>query len=119
MPVVLNRMKFWLAAIGAMVALGIAVAQPATADAYTEYCGGWKSGGQECWGGARSLYQTYGWGDQGPVCVSISGYFGPSCSSQAGAGVYSGAMWTNVWATPWLKNNSGGNNFVHGFAFTH
>ncbi len=119
MPVALNRMKFWLAAIGSVVALALVV-QPATAGASTSpYCGGWKSPYQECGGEGRWLYQTYGWGDQASVCVGIGGWTGISCSSGAGSGVYSGQMPSNVHSWPYIKNNSNGNNYVHGVALTH
>jgi hypothetical protein len=120
MPVALNRMKFWLAAIGAVVALGVAASQPATAAASTsEYCGGWKSSWQECGGARRPLYQTYGWGDQGSVCVAVAEWTGLPCSSGAGSGVYSAKLNSNVNAIPWIKNNSSGNSFVHGIALTY
>lgn len=120
MPVALNRTKFWVAALGLVVALAFAVALPSAADASTStYCGGWKSPWQECGGTSRPLYQTYGWGDQASVCVGIGGWTGLSCSSGAGAGVYSGELISNVNSYPYIKNNSGGNNFVHGVALTH
>ena len=120
MPAALNRMKFWLAALASLIALATAVAMPAAADASTSnYCGGWKSAHQECGGESRWLYQTYGWGDQASVCVGIGGWTGTSCSSGAGAGVYSGQMPSNVFSWPYISNNSNGNNYVHGVALTH
>jgi len=120
MTVALGRMKFWLAALVSLVALTTAVAVPTVADASTStYCGGWKSPWQECGGNYRSMYQAYGWGDQGSVCVGVGGWTGVSCSSGAGAGVYSGRLNSNVTAYPWIQNYSGGNNFVHGVALTY
>lgn len=108
-----------LAASLLVLILGL-ISGPASAQASTSnYCGGWLSAGKICEGSARYLYQTYGWGDQGSVCVSVVLYMGPTCSSGAGAGVYSGQIGSNVWATPWIQNNSGGSNFVHGVALTH
>jgi hypothetical protein len=119
MPVALTRMKFWLAAIGSVVALAIAVL-PATASASTSpYCGGWKGPWGGCEGAGRQLYQVYGWGDQASVCVYIVHSTGYSCSSGAGSGVYSGQLPFNVTDIPAIKNNSGVNNFLHGVAFTH
>ena len=93
---------------------------PASAQASTSnYCTGWLGGGSICEGAPRQLYQTYGWGDQGSVCVSVVLWMGPTCSSGAGAGVYSGQISSNVYATPWIKNNIGGSNFVHGVVLTH
>jgi len=120
MPVVLNRMKFWLAALFSLMALAVAIAMPAAANASTSnYCGGWKSPHQECSGEARWVYQTYGWGDQASVCVGIGGWTGVSCSSGAGSGVYSGQMASNVYSWLYLSNNSNVNNYTHGVALTH
>ena len=113
-------MKFWLAALVSLVALAAVVALPAAADASsTNYCGGWKSAWQDCTGGSRQLYQTYGWGDQASVCVGVAPQYGVACSSGAGAGVYSQSLDQNYNSSPWIKNNSGGDNYVHGVALTH
>ena len=122
MTTVLSRKaKSTLVLMASVLALTLAlIAGPASAQASTSnYCGGWLGGGQSCEGSARYLYQTYGWGDQGSVCVSVVGWMGPTCSSGAGAGVYSGQIGSNVFAAPWIQNNSGGSNFVHGVALTH
>lgn len=116
-----RKAKAGLVLIGAVLALTLSLMSgPASAQAsVSNYCGTWLGGGQICEGAARSLYQTYGWGDQGSVCVSVVGWMGPTCSGGAGAGVYSGQIGSNVWAIPWIKNNTGGSNFVHGVALTH
>jgi len=113
-------MRVWLTGVCAAAAMIAAIALPAQANASTStYCGGWKSPWQECTGGSRPMYQPYGWGDQASVCVGIGGWTGPSCSSGAGAGVYSGKMYANITTYPWIKNNSGGNNYVHGVVLTY
>lgn len=120
MSFAVSKMKVWLAALGATIALVAAIAIPATANASTSnYCGGWKGPRQECFGEARSVYQTYGWGDQASVCVGIGGWTGVSCSSGAGSGVYSGQMPSNVYSWLYLSNNSNINNYTHGVALTH
>lgn len=120
MTVALGRMKFWLAALVSLVALATAVAVPAAADASTStYCAGWKSPWQECGGARRPMYQAYGWGDQASVCVAVAEWTGLPCSSGAGSGVYSAQLGSNVNAIPWIKNNSSGNNYVHGVALTY
>jgi hypothetical protein len=117
----LNRRAKLLALVGTLAALAVSlISGPTAAQASTsEYCGGWKSPGQECSGAARWVYQTYGWGDQASVCVGIGGWTGVSCSSGAGAGVYSGQMSSNVYSWLYMKNNSSINNYVHGVALTH
>ena len=120
MTVALGRMKFWLATMFAASAMLAAVALPAQADASTSsYCGGWKNPWEACNGAQRWLYQTYGWGDQGAVCVLIAGWTGANCSSGAGAGVYSPQLSSDVNGYPRIMNNTGGNNYVHGVALTH
>lgn len=120
MPVALKRAKFWLAAGLAFAALAAAVIQPKAANASTSpYCGGNKAGWEACTGGIRWLYQTYGWGDQGSVCVTVVGYPVYACSSSAGSGVYSGNVGSNVYAYPYIRNNTPGSNYVHGVALTH
>jgi opacity protein-like surface antigen len=120
MTVALGRMKSWLAAACAAAVMVAAVALPASAEASTSnYCTGWQGGYGTCTGGGRYMYQAYGWGDQGAVCVAMANYTGWSCSSGAGAGVYSGQMFQNVVTGPMIHNNISGNNFVHGVALTH
>jgi len=104
-----------------VLALSIALLSgPASAQASTSnYCTGWQSSGGSCEGAGRYMYQVYGLGDQGSVCVAMAFYTGWSCSSGAGSGVYSGETFKNVATSPLIKNNFGGNNFVHGVALTH
>lgn len=116
-----RRMRLGLVLLGSILALTLGlISGPASAQAsVSNYCGGWLGSGKLCEGAPRYLYQTYGWGDQGAVCVSVVHWMGPTCSSGAGAGVYSGQIGTNVWAVPWIQNIAGGANFVHGVALTH
>ena len=120
MTVALGRMKFWLAAACAVLAMAAAVTQASPAKASTStYCGGSLGGYLACTGEKRWLYQTYGWGDQGSVCVSIVEYPVYACSAGAGSGVYSGNVGSNVFKYPYIRNNIGSPNFVHGVALTH
>jgi hypothetical protein len=70
-------------------------------------------------GASRMLYQTFGWGDQGGVCVAISPVTGLSCASGAGNGVYSAALYEDMNLFPYIYNNASGPNYVHGIALTH
>jgi hypothetical protein len=121
MVTALNRKaRLTLVLLGSLLALTLGVASgPASAEASTSpYCGGWKSAWQDCTGALRYLYQTYGWGDQASVCVAVAPGYGTACSSGAGNGVYSARLDTNHYVDPWIKNNSGGNNYVHGVALS-
>lgn len=122
MAIALSRKaKTGLVILGCIMALTLSLLSgPASAQASTSnYCTGWLGGGGSCTGASRYLYQAYGWGDQGSVCVAMAYYTGWSCSSGAGAGVYSGQMFQNVATSPLISNNYGGNNYVHGVALTH
>lgn len=119
--VIQRKTKVGLALFGSVLALGVGLlAGPASAQAgISTYCGGWLGPWQTCTGAARQLYEVYGWGEQGNVCVEVVGY-GPACSSGAGIGVYAGTgSPNNVQSRPWIKNATSGNNFVHGLAGTH
>lgn len=110
-----------LAALALMVAV---LGSPAAAQAETSpYCGGWLGAGGICAGGARTLYQLYGTGEQHSVCIyaSDNGYGqgnigGVNCSSGPGAGVYNSGMGTGHYF-PVIYNNAVGNNLVHGTAW--
>lgn len=114
-----GRVSVGLLAITIALALSL-VAGSASARASTStYCGGWLGPVGECYGASRALYQTYGWGEQAGVCVGIE-YWGTAyCTTNANTGVYSWNIGMNVQARPWIRNNSSGNNLVHGVALTY
>jgi len=116
-----RRARLLLMLMGSLVALSLGlISGPAAAEASTSnYCTGSLGASKECVGSSRWLYQTYGWGDQASVCVSITYWMGPTCSAGAGAGAYSGRIGQHVYSSPWIKNNSGISNFVHGVALTY
>lgn len=119
MTTALNRKgRLFLVLFGSLAALslGLLTGSGSAQAATSNYCTGWLGGQQDCGGAARSVYQVYGWGDQGAVCVGIYGWTGPSCSSGAGSGVYSGRMPSPVYSSLYMHNNSNGSNFVHGVA---
>jgi hypothetical protein len=107
--------------VGCLVALSLGlITGPASAQASTSsYCGGTLSSRAWCAGATRWLYQTYGWGDQGGVCVAVSGYASLACTNAANTGVYSANVGSNVWTQPTIQNNTGYPNYVHGVALTH
>ncbi len=115
------KIKLWLAAAAAFSVLAFAgsVGSAAAQASTSNYCGGWLSGGAPCWGAARWLYQAYGWGDQGGVCVAINSNEVWHCSGGPGQGVYSPNAGSNVWSQPFIVNSWNVNNFVHGVALTH
>lgn len=118
----LNRkVRLTLTLVGAMMALSVAlIAGPASAQASTSpYCGGIQPYEAGCFGAARWLYQTYGWGDQGGVCVTYRGAPQWLCSFHPGEGVYSPNAGSNIWSEPGITNISLVNNYVHGVALTH
>lgn len=116
-----GKARLTMALIGAMLALSVGlIAGPASAQASTSnYCGGTLSGRAWCGGATRWLYQTYGWGDQGGVCVAVGEYPSLACTNAANTGVYSANLGSNVWAQPLIQNNTGYANNVHGVALTH
>ncbi len=116
-----RKAKLTLVLLGSLLALTLGlVSGPAPANASTSgYCTGWLGASNQCTGAHRYLYQAYGWGDQASVCVGLAYWTGWSCSSGAGAGVYSAAVPVNVSTSPVISNNSGKNNFVHGIALTY
>lgn len=115
------KLKLWLAAAAALSVLAFAgSAGSAAAQASTSnYCGGTLGSGGWCFGTARWQYQTYGWGDQGGVCVGIFEYPTRACTQAANTGVYSASTGSNVWQQPYIGNNVPWSNFVHGVALTH
>lgn len=117
----IRKTKLTTTLVGAMLALSVGlIAGPASAQASTSnYCGGTLSSGAYCFGATRWVYQTYGWGDQGGVCVGIFGYPSEACTNAANTGVYSANLGSNVWAQPFIHNLPGGSNVVHGVALTH
>lgn len=121
MEAISMKVKLWLAAAAAFSVLAFAGAVgPAAAQASTSnYCGGTLNTGGWCLGAERWLYQTYGWGDQGGVCVSVFEATAIACTSAANTGVYSPNAGSNVWKRPYIRNNVSGANNVHGVALTH
>lgn len=115
------KLKLWLAALAALSVLAFAgSAGSAAAQASTSpYCGGTLAVGQYCLGANRWLYQTYGWGDQGGVCVAVFAYTQNACTTAANTGVYSASLPSNTWAMPYIRNNVNQPNYVHGVALTH
>ena len=87
----------------------------------SNYCNNYTLGGwAACSGAARTLYAVYGWGDQRSVCVWAAvppGGAGPNsaCSGGAGQGAY--APQPQAWLIPYISNNSGVANTVHGVAY--
>lgn len=95
------------------------IAGPASAEASTSpYCGAVMPPTGSCYGAARWLYQAYGWGDQGGVCVATGRGWTWYCVGGANTGVYSANAGSNVWAEPFILNNSNVTNYVHGVALT-
>lgn len=116
------RGRIALAALVAAALLLLPLGSPSQAQAgVSPYCGGYIAGpwGQ-CTGASRTMYAVYGWGDQAGVCVSAispsAGLLGGSCSSSAGTGVYR-PFGGNYYWTPWIQNNSGKVNTLHGVAY--
>ena len=121
-----------LAAAAFAVCLALLIGPPSSASASTSaYCNNYTLGGSGvCYGAARNLYQTYGWGDQHSVCVwatllggesevPVGGGGFKACSGGPGSGVYSPAYPSNTLVVPAIKNNAAGSNLVHGVALTH
>lgn len=108
---------------GLMLALctAIGVGSPAKAGASTSpYCNNQVlSNYGACAGATRTLYQTYGWGDEHSVCVWYRtggwGSNGNACSSGPGAGVYSAETPAFPWE-PGINVNASGSSVVHGVA---
>lgn len=109
-----------LVAAAALLLLPLGTPSQAQA-AYSTYCGGyvaqpWSS----CTGASRSMYAVYGWGDHAGVCVSgvspAAGLIGGYCVGGAGQGVYRPFPDTYYWK-PWIQNNSGKVNTLHGIAY--
>jgi len=112
--------KLGLALLASTLALTLGLISGAASAqaAISTYCGGWLYGASEpCFGAQRWLYEVYGWGEQGGVCVEISNQSTMACVNKANQGVYSGTkLGYNTWGTPVIVNYSGGSNFVHGLA---
>lgn len=115
-----RRARLFLLLLGSVAALGVGlVSGPGSAQAATTtYCAGNLGASQTCVGERRWLHQTYGWGDQAGVCVGIVEIPGEGCTSSAGTGVYSPNTGSNVFKYPYIRNNSGKTNFVHGVALS-
>ena len=113
-----RKARLSLMLLGSLCALTLGlVSAPAPANAAVSYyCTGWLNGGASCWGAQRLHYQTYGWGDQGAVCVAVGGW-GGRCSSGPGVGVYSDRAAFSMNVNPFIANSSAKANFVHGVAF--
>jgi hypothetical protein len=118
--------KALAAAIGIGIALylGLLAGAPSQANAsLSNYCSNQTLGNhQACWGAPRTMYATYGWGDQHSVCVWVTTtngggpYGGFACSSGPGAGAYQPAPFTSYFY-PTIENNATGSNLVHGVAY--
>src|SRR5690349_6082713 len=109
-----RRARISLMLVGCLVALSLGlISGPAAAQASTStYCTGWQNPGGFCSGAVRTLYQTYGWGDQGGVCVAVHLGWPRGCTSSAGTGVYSPRLSSPSYLNPYIANNSGVTNFV-------
>lgn len=93
---------------------------PSSIQSTSDYCGGWLSAGNSCSGAARWLYEVYGWGDQGGVCVQVGNISVRNCVGAANQGVYSGTgLGYNSYASPYIWTTTAGSNFVHGVALTY
>jgi hypothetical protein len=116
-----GRTKTTLMLLGTLAALLLGlITGPATSQASTSpYCGGNLGPRGYCVGATRWLYQAYGWGDQAGVCVAVWEHTVRACTTSPGTGVYSANVGSNVWALPYIDNNSGVTNYVHGVALTH
>jgi hypothetical protein len=115
----IRQPRILLALIGSISALWIGLGSADQAQAaWSNYCGGAVSSGQTCIGAKRWLNKTYGWGDQAGVCVGIVEFAIEGCTSNAGTGVYSAGLGTDVYKYPYIRNNSGGSNFLHGIALS-
>jgi hypothetical protein len=117
-----RKTKLGLALLGSVLALSLCLMSgPASAQAgISTYCGGWLGVSNFCFGASRQLYEVYGWGDQGGVCVAVWGHSTINCAKNANQGVYSGTgQGYNVDASPYIHNYYNGNNFVHGLAGTY
>lgn len=94
----------------------------------SNFCGGQKLAGNEsgsgftCVGAGRTMYATYGWGEQHSVCVwaalapGAGGASGYGCSGGPGQGVYVAASLTTYYY-PSISNGAAGWNIVHGVAY--
>ena len=118
-----RKARLGLVLLGSLLALSLGlisgpmsvISGPTSAQAATSnYCVGWMQNRLNyCYGAKRVLYQTYGWGDHGAVCVSaMNGWY---CSSGPGAGVYS-AWRSPDYISPGIMNGINSPNFVHGVA---
>ncbi len=109
--------RILLALLGTVAALclGLLSAKPAEAT-WSNYCGGWLGAWGTCSGAARTVNQTYGWGDQYQVCVAVEAGLPAACSHSAGEGVYSQQLSSPKWAKPFIQNNNNPGNVVHGIA---
>jgi hypothetical protein len=105
-----------IAAMAAAACLLLMMLAPSGASAAeSPYCGGWLGSYGSCNGASRLLWGVQGWGDQASVCVGTSYYENTACSS--GGGHYAYAPQAYRVQGPWIQNNSGVNNLVHGIAY--
>lgn len=74
-----------------------------------------------CLGGTVRMYQAYGYGENASVCVAAEPYSGTNrCSGGPNQGVYSGTVPPEQeTAVPWIRNNAGVSNRVHGIYLNH
>jgi len=119
-----SRLSVMTCALMLAVCVTVGLGSPAQASASTSaYCNNQTlSNYGACVGGARSLYQTYGWGDEHSVCVWYRtggwGSSGNRCSSGPEVGVYSASTFETTWE-PGINVNASGSSVVHGVALTH
>lgn len=118
-----RRATMLVCGVAVSLAMAVALQSPSVAEAGTSpYCNNQNLGGWGwCAGAKRTLYATYGWGDQHSVCVYASQSEGGGgttykCSGGSGQGVYNPAGVT-AYLYPKISNNAGGSNTVHGVAF--
>lgn len=116
------RRRGHLAAAGLLVAIAMVLfaSAPEARASTSPYCGNVTlQANQDCTGALRRLYAVYGWGDQAGVCVSAwigLNLVAQKCTSSAATGVYNPFPGTYD-GKPWIKNNSGRTNTVHGVAY--
>jgi hypothetical protein len=114
------RLQVAALALGTVLIALLLVTTPKAEAAPTAYCGNVTLGAWgQCTGAARTFNAVYGWGDQAGVCVSaiIGGVrYAGACSGSAGTGAYN-PLPGYYYAVPWIENNSGVTNTVHGVAY--
>jgi hypothetical protein len=111
-----GRLLLMLLGCVAALSIGLTSGSGSAQAATSTYCAGWQNPGGFCSGSPRTLYQTYGWGDQTGVCVAVHLGWPRGCTSSAGTGVYSPRLASPSYLNPYIANNGGVSNFVHGVA---